>query len=82
MDKTVVEIDETLFSEHGIPAPDTSGIITPPPPQHYSVQWNETDLDYPGSFLHRLVGFKTRVCCLLVMLLRNRRGLSPSSHSQ
>jgi len=46
MDKTVVEIAETLFSEHGIPAPDTSGIIAPPPPQHYSVQWNETDLDY------------------------------------
>ncbi|WP_349039812.1 type VI secretion system tip protein TssI/VgrG [Agrobacterium sp. SORGH_AS 787] len=46
MDKTVVEIAETLFSEHGIPAPDTSGIIPPPPPQHYSVQWNETDLDY------------------------------------
>ncbi len=46
MDKTVVEIAETLFSEHGIPAPDTSGIITPPPPQHYSVQWNETDLEY------------------------------------
>lgn len=46
MDKTVVEIAETLFSEHGIPAPDTSGIITPPPPQHYSVQWNETDLVY------------------------------------
>ncbi|MGN8154243.1 type VI secretion system tip protein TssI/VgrG [Agrobacterium sp. 22094] len=46
MDKTVVEIAETLFSEHGIPASDTSGIITPPPPQHYSVQWNETDLDY------------------------------------
>lgn len=45
-DKTVVDIAETLFSEHGIPAPDTSGIITPPPPQHYSVQWNETDLDY------------------------------------
>ncbi|MCZ7445964.1 contractile injection system protein, VgrG/Pvc8 family, partial [Agrobacterium rhizogenes] len=37
---------ETLFSEHGIPAPDTSGIISPPPAQHYSVQWNETDLDY------------------------------------
>ncbi|WP_296083859.1 type VI secretion system tip protein TssI/VgrG [uncultured Agrobacterium sp.] len=46
MDKTVIDIAETLFSEHGIPAPDTSGIITPPPPQHYSVQWNETDLDY------------------------------------
>ncbi len=46
MDKTTVEIAETLFSEHGIPAPDTSGIITPPPAQHYSVQFNEPDLDY------------------------------------
>ncbi|MGO7990418.1 type VI secretion system tip protein TssI/VgrG [Rhizobium leguminosarum] len=46
MDKTAVDIVETLFSEHGIPAPDTSGVITPPPPQHYSVQWNETDLAY------------------------------------
>ncbi|MFJ1312099.1 type VI secretion system tip protein TssI/VgrG [Agrobacterium sp. P15N1-A] len=46
MDKTAVEVVETLFSEHGIPAPDTSGIISPPPAQHYSVQWNETDLDY------------------------------------
>jgi len=46
MDKTSVDIVETLFSEHGIPAPDTSGVITPPPPQHYSVQWNETDLAF------------------------------------
>ncbi|MBO0131847.1 MULTISPECIES: type VI secretion system tip protein TssI/VgrG [Agrobacterium] len=46
MDKTAIEIVETLFSEHGIPAPDTSGIISPPPAQHYSVQFNETDLDY------------------------------------
>ncbi len=46
MDRTAVEIVETLFSEHGIPAPDTSGIISPPPAQHYSVQFNETDLDY------------------------------------
>lgn len=46
MDKTAIEVVETLFSEHGIPAPDTSGIISPPPAQHYSVQWNETDLDY------------------------------------
>ncbi|MFK3780267.1 type VI secretion system tip protein TssI/VgrG [Agrobacterium sp. NPDC089420] len=46
MDKTAVEIVETLFSEHGIPAPDTSGIISPPPAQHYSVQWNEDDLSY------------------------------------
>ncbi|MFF2321968.1 type VI secretion system tip protein TssI/VgrG [Agrobacterium sp. NPDC058088] len=46
MDKTAVDIVETLFSEHGIPAPDTSGIISPPPAQHYSVQWNEDDLSY------------------------------------
>ncbi len=46
MDKTSIDIVETLFSEHGIPAPDVSGIVTPPPPQHYSVQWNETDLDF------------------------------------
>jgi type VI secretion system secreted protein VgrG len=46
MDKTSIEICETLFSEHGIPAPDMAGVITPPPPQHYSVQWNETDLAF------------------------------------
>lgn len=46
MDKTSIDIVETLFSEHGIPAPAVSGVVTPPPPQHYSVQWNETDLDY------------------------------------
>lgn len=46
MDKTSIDIVETLFSEHGIPAPDVSGVVTAPPPQHYSVQWNETDLDY------------------------------------
>ncbi|MBN8954797.1 MULTISPECIES: type VI secretion system tip protein TssI/VgrG [unclassified Rhizobium] len=46
MDKTSLDIVETLFSEHGIPAPDVSGVVTPPPPQHYSVQWNETDLDF------------------------------------
>ncbi|WP_082453355.1 type VI secretion system tip protein TssI/VgrG [Rhizobium sp. Leaf262] len=44
--KTSIDIVETLFSEHGIPAPDTSGIIKPPPAQEYSVQFNETDLDY------------------------------------
>ena len=46
MDKTSVDIVETLFSEHGIPAPDTSGIIKVPPLQHYSVQFNEDDLSY------------------------------------
>jgi hypothetical protein len=33
MDKRSVDIVETLFSEHGIPAPDTSVIIKPPPAQ-------------------------------------------------
>ncbi|TIX90811.1 type VI secretion system tip protein TssI/VgrG [Rhizobium sp. P44RR-XXIV] len=46
MDKTSVDVVETLFSEHGIPAPDVSGIVSMPPAQHYSVQWNESDLDY------------------------------------
>ncbi|WP_105403749.1 MULTISPECIES: type VI secretion system tip protein TssI/VgrG [Neorhizobium] len=46
MDKTAIDVVETLFSEHGIPAPDTSVIVSPPPPLHYSVQWNETDLSY------------------------------------
>ncbi|MGI2036248.1 type VI secretion system tip protein TssI/VgrG [Rhizobium panacihumi] len=46
MDKTSIEIAEILFSEHGIPAPDTSGVITSPPAQHYSVQFNERDFDY------------------------------------
>jgi type VI secretion system secreted protein VgrG len=46
MDKTAIDVVETLFSEHGIPAPDTSGVVSPPPPLHYSVQWNETDLAY------------------------------------
>ncbi|MBW6422193.1 type VI secretion system tip protein VgrG [Rhizobium sp. XQZ8] len=46
MDKTSIQIVEMLFSEHGLPTPDTSGVITPPAAQHYSVQWNETDLAY------------------------------------
>ncbi|MGI2032495.1 type VI secretion system tip protein TssI/VgrG [Rhizobium panacihumi] len=46
MDKTSIEIAEILFSEHGIPAPDTSGVITSPPKQHYSVPFNERDFDY------------------------------------
>ncbi|NTF06381.1 type VI secretion system tip protein VgrG [Agrobacterium rubi] len=46
MDKTSIDIVETLFTEHGIPAPDTSGVISPPPAQGYSVQYNEDDLSY------------------------------------
>ncbi|MEM8622750.1 MAG: type VI secretion system tip protein TssI/VgrG [Pseudomonadota bacterium] len=46
MDKDVLEIARILASEHGITAPITAGVIAPPPPQHYSVQWNETDWDF------------------------------------
>ncbi|NSX54790.1 type VI secretion system tip protein VgrG [Sulfitobacter sp. 1151] len=45
-DKTSVEVCEILLSEHGLPAPVTKGVVTKPNPQHYSVQYNETDLDY------------------------------------
>lgn len=45
-DKTSVEVAQILCSEHGLPAPDVSGIIDPPKPFIYSVQWNETDLAY------------------------------------
>ncbi|MEP7452698.1 type VI secretion system tip protein TssI/VgrG [Phyllobacterium sp. SB3] len=46
MDMTTLQIAETLLSEHGIKAAVTAGVIAPPAPIHYSVQWNETDLDY------------------------------------
>ncbi|WP_208354182.1 type VI secretion system Vgr family protein [Pseudaestuariivita rosea] len=45
-DMTSVEVCEMLLSEHGLPAPVTKGIVTQPDPQHYSVQYNETDLAY------------------------------------
>lgn len=46
LDKTSIEIAEILCQEHGLHAPVTAGILEPPKPQHYSVQWNETDLAY------------------------------------
>jgi type VI secretion system secreted protein VgrG len=46
MDKTSVEIAQMLMGEHGLASPVTKGIVMAPPPQHYSVQFNETDLDY------------------------------------
>ncbi|MBA8902416.1 type VI secretion system tip protein TssI/VgrG [Phyllobacterium sp. P30BS-XVII] len=46
MDMTTLQIVETLLSEHGIKAAVTGGVIKPPEPIHYSVQWNETDLAY------------------------------------
>ncbi len=48
LDQTSTEICQTFLAEHGLPAPDTSGLVgpVPPPKRDYSVQWNETDLAY------------------------------------
>ncbi|TWD47026.1 type VI secretion system secreted protein VgrG [Agrobacterium vitis] len=45
-DMTSIQVLQTLFSEHGLPNPDIGFLQNKPPAQHYSVQWNETDLDY------------------------------------
>ncbi len=44
--KTSLDVIDTLLSEHGLPSADSSGVISVPPAQEYSVQWNETDLAY------------------------------------
>lgn len=46
LDKTSLDVVSTLLSEHGIRAADIGGVVDQPPQRHYSVQWNETDLDY------------------------------------
>lgn len=46
MDQSSVQILETLLKEHGIKGAVTGGIVTPPAPEHYSVQYGETDLAY------------------------------------
>jgi type VI secretion system secreted protein VgrG len=46
IDKTALDVADTLLSEHGLASPNTAGVVEPPPPQHYSVQFNETDLAY------------------------------------
>ncbi|RZS76777.1 type VI secretion system secreted protein VgrG [Phyllobacterium myrsinacearum] len=46
LDKTSIDVLQMLLSEHGIKAAVTGGVINPPKPQHYSVQWNETDLAF------------------------------------
>ncbi|WAJ27165.1 type VI secretion system Vgr family protein [Antarcticirhabdus aurantiaca] len=46
LNRTSLEIAETLLSEHGLRAPDASGVLSPPPARPYSVQWNETDLAF------------------------------------
>jgi type VI secretion system secreted protein VgrG len=46
LDKTSVEVAQILMGEHGLKAPVTKGIVNDPAPQHYSVQFNETDFAY------------------------------------
>ena len=46
MDMDAVEIAEALCAEHGLPAPDVSGVVEAPPAEHYSVQAGESDLAY------------------------------------
>jgi type VI secretion system secreted protein VgrG len=46
LDKTSVQVAEIILGEHGIAAPDTSGVTIAPTPIAYSVQWNESDFDY------------------------------------
>ena len=46
IDKTSVEVARILMGEHGLIAPVIKGIVTDPEPQHYSVQFNETDFAY------------------------------------
>jgi len=43
---TSMQVLETLLSEHGLPAAAYAPLHKAPPPREYSVQWNETDLDY------------------------------------
>lgn len=48
LNKTSVEVAEILMQEHKLLGPNTFGIVNKytPKPQHYSVQFNETDWDY------------------------------------
>lgn len=46
LDKSAIEVAEILCAEHGLPMPVTAGVIDPVSRQHYSTQWNESDLDY------------------------------------
>jgi type VI secretion system secreted protein VgrG len=46
LNKTSLQVAEIILGEHGIPAPDTSGVTITPKPLAYSVQWNESDFAY------------------------------------
>ncbi|MCF1448548.1 type VI secretion system tip protein VgrG [Agrobacterium vitis] len=43
---TSIQVLETLLSEHGLPAAAYAPLHKTPPAREFSVQWNETDLDY------------------------------------
>lgn len=43
---TSIQVLETLLSEHGLPSAAYAPLHKTPPSREYSVQWNETDLDY------------------------------------
>ncbi|WP_180573294.1 type VI secretion system tip protein TssI/VgrG [Agrobacterium vitis] len=43
---TSMQVLETLLSEHGLPAAAYAPLHKAPPAREFSVQWNETDLDY------------------------------------
>jgi type VI secretion system secreted protein VgrG len=45
LDKSAIDVLQTLMQEHGFPSAQVI-TVDAVPPQHYSVQWNETDLDY------------------------------------
>ncbi|MCM2453163.1 type VI secretion system tip protein TssI/VgrG [Agrobacterium vitis] len=43
---TAIQVMETLLSEHGLPSAAYAPLHKTPPSREFSVQWNETDLDY------------------------------------
>jgi type VI secretion system secreted protein VgrG len=45
-DVTSIQVLQTLFTEHGLPQPEIGLLHNNPPAQGYSVQYQETDLDY------------------------------------
>lgn len=46
LERSTLEVLETLCAEHGIRDYDLAGVTRPPPKRDYVVQWNETDLAY------------------------------------
>ena len=45
-DMSSIDVCEALMAEHGLPSPAVRGIVETPEKQHYSCQFNETDLAY------------------------------------